>query len=40
MILCFLEELHINQNVCQDIKKINRQNVRVIRIQIIRRHFT
>ena len=40
MILYFLEDLNINQNVFQDIKKINRQDVRVIRIQIIRWHFT
>ena len=39
MILYFLEKLNINQNVCQDIKNINRQNVRVIRIPIIRRHY-
>ena len=32
-ILCFLEELNVNQEVYQDVKNINRQYGRMIRIQ-------
>ena len=33
--MCFLEGLNINQDVYQDIKNVNRQYVRIIRIQIL-----
>ena len=38
--LCFLEELFINQDYYQDVKNINRLDIRINRIQTIGRHFT
>ena len=35
-----MEELNINQDYCHDIKNVKRQDVRIIRIQIVRRYFT
>ena len=34
-ILCFLEEVNINQDYCQEVKNINCQDVRINRIQVI-----
>ena len=40
MILCFLQELNINQDFSQDVKNVNRQDVPITRIQISGRYFT
>ena len=39
-IVCFLKESNMDQNFCQGVKNINRQDVRINIIQIIGRLFT